>query len=123
LRLAKEGKAIRVVDDQTLTPTYTHALAHQVLLLIATRTFGTYHATCRGECTWYQFANEIFRQTAIKPHLSPQTTAESGARAARPPYSVLDNMGLRRLGIDRMPHWKDALKAYLEERKGTPASR
>jgi dTDP-4-dehydrorhamnose reductase len=117
LRLASEGKSIYVVDDQTLTPTYTCVLARQIVTLVRTRAFGTYHATCQGECTWYQFAAEIFRQSGMKPELLPQTTAQSGARAKRPAYSVLENAGLQQLGIDEMPDWQDALEAYLQERE------
>ena len=118
-RLARDGKPIRVVNDQTLTPTATRALAAQIALLSRTAAYGTYHATCEGQCTWFEFAAEIFRQVELPVALSPQTTAESGARARRPPYSVLDNRGLRLLGLNRMPSWQDALVDYLVERKTT----
>lgn len=116
LRLALEGKAIRVVDDQVVTPTSTHALAQQIVALLDTQGFGTYHATCQGECSWYDFAREIFRQSAMVPALSRQSTAQSGARARRPAYSVLDNARLRGLGLDLMPHWEQALRTYLKAR-------
>jgi len=118
LRLAREGKAIRVVNDQTLTPTSTKALARQIVALIGTDAYGTYHATCRGECTWHAFAAEIFRASGLSPALSPQTTAESGARAQRPTYSVLTNGALGALGLDQLPVWQDALRGYLSERAG-----
>ncbi|MBO0727968.1 MAG: dTDP-4-dehydrorhamnose reductase [Acidimicrobiaceae bacterium] len=113
LRLAAEGRPIRVVDDQVLTPTCTTDLAGQILLLTETRAYGTYHATCQGECSWYAFAAEIFRQAGLNASLEPQSTAEAGRPAARPPYSVLENRGLRELGIDVMPGWREALEHYL----------
>jgi dTDP-4-dehydrorhamnose reductase len=116
LRLALEGKAIRVVDDQVVTPTSTHALAQQIVALLDTQGFGTYHATCQGECSWYDFAREIFRRSAMVPALSRQSTAQSGARARRPAYSVLDNARLRGLGLDLMLHWEQALRTYLKAR-------
>lgn len=116
LRLASSGQPIRVVRDQVLTPTHTVSLAAQVVALVATDAYGTYHASCRGECSWYEFAAEIFRQMDIAPRLEPQTTAESGARARRPRYSVLENRALRDLGIDGMPPWDEALSAYLAAR-------
>jgi len=116
LRLAREGKAIKVVDDQTLTPTSTRALANQVAALIGTRAWGTYHVTCQGQCTWYDFAAEIFRACRLESQLSPQSTAQSGARAARPTFSVLHNDAIMSMGLDLMPHWQDALKMYLVER-------
>ncbi|MBO0727611.1 MAG: dTDP-4-dehydrorhamnose reductase [Acidimicrobiaceae bacterium] len=120
LRLAAEGRPIRVVDDQVLTPTCTADLAAQVLRLSDTNAYGTYHATCQGECSWYAFAADVFRQAGLNPPLEPQTTAEAGRPAARPHYSVLDNRGLRELGIDVMPDWREALQRYLSA-KAPPA--
>jgi dTDP-4-dehydrorhamnose reductase len=113
LRLAGAGRSIRVVDDQVLTPTHTAALAAQIAVLAATGAYGTYHATCQGECSWYEFALEIFRQAGLSPSLEPQKTAQAGRAAPRPPYCVLENRGLRHLGIDVMPGWDEALARYL----------
>jgi len=113
LRLAREEKPIRVVNDQTLTPTSTVAAARQIAALIATSGYGTYHATCQGECTWYEFAAETFRIAGVKADLSPQMTEQSGAKARRPRYSVLENDGLKALGKDLMPVWQEALCAYI----------
>jgi dTDP-4-dehydrorhamnose reductase len=113
LRLARAGQTIRVVDDQVLTPTHTADLAVQLARLAATGEYGTYHATCQGECSWYEFAREIFRQAGLSPSLERQTTAEAHRAAPRPPYCVLENRGLRRLGLDAMPGWDEALTRYL----------
>jgi len=113
LRLAREGKSIKVVSDQTLTPTPTVAAAKQIAALLAADAYGTYHATCQGECSWYDFAAEIFKAAGLSPSLAPQTTQESGARAKRPGYSVLENAGLKRLGIDIMPDWRDGVRVYV----------
>ena len=117
LQLAREGKSIKVVNDQILTPTSTRALALQIAALIKTDAYGTYHATCQGECTWYDFAVEIFRRAGLNSQLSPQTTTQSGVQVKRPPYSVLENANLKCIGIDLMPSWQDALQSYLTERK------
>ena len=117
LRLAHEGKAIRVVNDQTLTPTSTWDLALQIGALIQTEAYATYHVTCQGGCSWYDFAAEIFRLSTLRPELGPQTTGQSGARAQRPVYSVLDNRNLREVGLDSMPPWQESLRDYLERRK------
>ena len=116
LRLAESGKPIKVVDDQVLTPTSTKGLAQQIGVLIRTESYGLYHATCQGQCSWYEFALEIFRQKGLEPDVSPQTTAESGAKATRPSYSVLENKGLKTIGLDRLIPWEEALSVYLEER-------
>ena len=117
LRLARDGSPIKVVNDQRLTPTSTRALAMQIAELISTEAYGTYHATSQGHCTWYEFASEIFRRSDLQPELAPQSTAESGARARRPPYSVLENSQLKRLGLDRMPAWQNGLAEYLQLRQ------
>jgi dTDP-4-dehydrorhamnose reductase len=116
LRLAGAGKPIRVVDDQVLTPTHTDAVARQLATLSQSDAYGTYHATCQGECSWFEFAVEIFRLAGLSPDLGPQSTAEAGSKARRPSYSALDNRNLRALQIDCMPHWRDALGDYLAMR-------
>jgi dTDP-4-dehydrorhamnose reductase len=116
LQLGGSGKVIRVVDDQVLTPTHTADLAGQIAQLAAADTYGTYHATSQGECSWYDFAVEIFRQAGLNPSVERQTTEEAGRAAPRPPYSVLDNHRLRTLGIDLMPDWRQALANYLGAR-------
>jgi dTDP-4-dehydrorhamnose reductase len=117
LRLAREGRAIRVVDDQVLSPTYTVDLAHQIRALVETDHYGLYHATSHGACSWYQFTVKIFELAGLSPSLSPQTTAESGARATRPAHSELENAALQRLGLDRMRRWEEGLAAYMEARR------
>jgi dTDP-4-dehydrorhamnose reductase len=113
LKLASEGRAIRVVNDQTCTPTFTQDLARQIARLIETGAFGTYHITNDGECTWYEFACEIFRLAGLRADVQPVTSAEYNAPARRPPYSVLENRGLRTLGIDQMRPWQEALAEYI----------
>jgi dTDP-4-dehydrorhamnose reductase len=113
LQLARAGKPIRVVNDQVLTPTPTHLLADPIAALSRTDAYGTYHATCQGQCSWYDFARAIFAFAGLSPRLSSQTTTQSGAIATRPSYSVLANKNLGKLGIDRMPEWQMGLQEYL----------
>ncbi len=116
LRLAREGKPIKVVDDQRLTPTYTVDVAHQIAALIETGRYGLYHATSQGDCTWYGFAAEIFRQSGLTANLSRARTGDFGEKATRPAYSVLENKALQSIGLDQMRPWQEALAAYLKER-------
>lgn len=117
LRLAREGREIRVVGDQVLTPTSARDLAKKVRQLVQTERYGLYHITNSGECSWYRFASAIFELAGLKARLSETTSAAYGARAARPAYSVLDNANLRSLGLDDLRDWRDALKEYLADRK------
>jgi dTDP-4-dehydrorhamnose reductase len=113
LRLAREGKDINVVDDQRLTPTYTLDLARKMAWLIDQEAFGVWHITSAGDCSWYEFAGEIFRQSGLSPKLAPTTSEAFGARARRPAYSVLGHGRLRERGADDMRPWQDALADYL----------
>ncbi|MBI4640994.1 MAG: dTDP-4-dehydrorhamnose reductase [Candidatus Tectomicrobia bacterium] len=117
LRFAREGREIKVVGDQVLTPTYTEELAKKVKELIQTKEYGLYHITNNGQCSWFEFAKAIFELSELSPNLSETTTAAFGAAATRPPYSVLENAHLKQVGLDDMRVWREALKEYLEERK------
>lgn len=118
LRLADERDVLRVVDDEVLTPTYSADLARRIGLLIESEPpFGLYHATNDGECSWYEFAAEIFRLTGSDVTLERSTAAEWGAPARRPAYSVLENASFSDAGMEPMPHWKDALRRYLGTKK------
>ncbi|HWB08820.1 MAG TPA: dTDP-4-dehydrorhamnose reductase [Pirellulales bacterium] len=118
LRLARQGKSLRIVADQHCTPTYVPHLATAVLYLLAARHFGTYHVVNGGATTWHEFACETFRLTGLSPAVERITTAQYGAKAPRPPYSVLDTSKYRALGGPVMPDWQSALKEYLGETQG-----
>lgn len=116
IRLAKEGKPIRVVTDQVLTPTYTKDLAQKIKELLQTEAYGVYHITNSGQCSWYEFAAKIFELVGLKPDFGPTTSAEFGAKAKRPAYSVLAHQKLIRLGMNNLRPWTEALAAYLKEK-------
>ncbi|MGH7860597.1 MAG: dTDP-4-dehydrorhamnose reductase [Candidatus Binatia bacterium] len=126
LRLAAERKKIRVVSDQVLAPTFSEDLARKVAELLerwgrdrAESLLGLYHLTSLGSCSWFDFAAEIFRRRRIEADLEPVSTAEYGAKAPRPAYSVLAPGHLERLGLEYIRHWRDALGDYLSRRSGT----
>lgn len=116
LRLAQEGKPIRVVNDQRLAPTYTVDLARKMEELITTNHYGLYHITGGGDCTWHEFAVEIFRLAGLSPELSPTTTESFGAKAMRPHYSVLTSIQSSKAGVQGLRTWEEALESYLLER-------
>ncbi len=113
LRLADEGKPIRVVADQITTPTATADLAAKLAWLITTEEYGTYHVTNGGSCSWFEFAAAIFELAGLRPDLSPTTTAAFAAKARRPAYSVLAHGHLQQLGADDLRPWRHALADYL----------
>ncbi len=118
LKKASGGGAIWVVGDQRLTPTSTRELARKIAELIQTQDYGLYHITSNGECSWYEFACEIFALQGVRADLSATTSKEFKSVARRPAYSVLANARLKSLGMDDLKHWKIALKEYLAERTG-----
>jgi dTDP-4-dehydrorhamnose reductase len=116
IRLAKEGKPIKVVTDQVLTPTSTHDLAHKIKELILSERYGLYHLTNGSSCSWYEFAAKIFSLTGLRPVLEPVLTAAFGAKVQRPAYSVLDHGRLRLAGVTDLRPWPEALAGYLREK-------
>lgn len=116
LRVAGQGKPLRVVADQICTPTYTVDLAAATAALTATDRYGLYHLTNAESCSWYEFAKAIFEQAGVKADLSPITSREFGAAARRPAYSVLSSSAYQSLGLSPLRPWREALAAYLDER-------
>jgi dTDP-4-dehydrorhamnose reductase len=116
LKKAQTGQPLRVVHDQRVTPTSTRELARKVTELIETNYFGLYHITSGGDCTWYEFAREIFALAGITAQLEPTTQNEFNAPARRPAYSVLENARLKNLGLDDLKPWREALREYLASR-------
>ena len=104
---------MRVVTDQVLAPTATTELARTARRLLDTEAYGLYHATATGRCSWFEFAERIFRIAGLRPDLSPVTTEEFGAPAARPAYSVLDNTRLRAIDLDDLRPWDEALAEFM----------
>jgi dTDP-4-dehydrorhamnose reductase len=109
LRLGAERDEVVVVDDQRGSPTYVGHLAEATRELLE-RPYGIYHVAAEGECTWADFAEAIFEEARLDCSVRRITTAEFGAPAPRPTYSVLRS----EKGAPRLPHWRDGLTACLE---------
>lgn len=118
LRIARERKPLRVVDDQHGAPTSSDMLAAATVPCIRAalddaRLEGLYHMTAAGQTTWYRFACEIFAALGIAADITPIRSADYRAAARRPANSVLDNGKLnRQLGI-QMPSWQAGLAEVL----------
>jgi len=116
LRMAGQGKPLRVVNDQRCTPSFTADIADATVALIRTSEFGVYQMTNAGDCTWYEFAREIVRAAGVTAEVSPISSAEFAAPARRPVYSVLSNEKLSEAGVLPPRPWREALGAYLAAR-------
>ena len=108
LRLGAERDEMTVVDDQRGSPTYVGHLA-QATREVLERPRGVYHVAADGDCTWADFAEAIFEEAGLDCRVRRITTAEFGAPAPRPAYSVLRS----EKDAPRLPHWRDGLRACL----------
>ena len=105
---------LKVVADQLGNPTGADALAgHLAILLEHPELSGTWHLTCEGEASWYEFACEIFRLAGKKQKVTPCATAEFPRPARRPANSRLDKMMLRLHRLPPMPEWRQALAQFM----------
>jgi dTDP-4-dehydrorhamnose reductase len=112
LKLASTRPEISVVNDQRGSPTFTRDLASALVKLCRADARGIVHVTNSGNCTWYDFATEIVRESGKSTKVNPVTTAEFPRPARRPAYSVLSPDSLHAYNV-HMPDWKDALRRYL----------
>jgi dTDP-4-dehydrorhamnose reductase len=117
LKLSKERKELRVVDDEFVTPTPTVQIAQQLVALSKSSEYGLYHATAEGSCSWYEFAAAIFDLTKTNIQLEPARPGEFPAKVPRPRYSVLENAALKARTMNTFSHWKDGLQEYLARRE------
>jgi dTDP-4-dehydrorhamnose reductase len=115
LRKARENEELRVVADQTGSPTCSFDLARVLVESIGKEPRGIFHATSTGACSWYEFAQAVFELSGVKPRgLEPVAAADFPTPACRPANSRLKDSRLAELGIAPLPHWKDALAAHLQ---------
>lgn len=106
---------LKVVADQHGNPTSAAAVARRLRDILANpQLVGTFHLTCEGEATWFEFAREIFRLAGKNQAVSPCTTEEFPRPAPRPKNSRLDKMMLRLAGLPPMPDWRDALAEFMK---------
>lgn len=117
INVSKTHDAVRVVNDQIGTPTYTKDLARLLADMSETEKYGYYHATNEGGfVSWYEFCCEIFYQCGISvPILSVSTEKFGLSIAKRPCNSRLSKQKLIDAGFNPLPDWRDALSRYLKE--------
>lgn len=117
LRLSESHDTVKVVEDQIGTPTSAAELARAIAFLLPTRNYGVFHGTCEGDCSWADFAEEIFRLAGKDTRVQRVTTArydaENPGSAARPAYSILENYMLKLTTDFKFADWQDALREYM----------
>lgn len=114
LRLSETNDTVSVVKDQVGTPTSAKELAKAIAYLLPTDNYGVFHGTCEGDCSWADFAEEIFRLAGKNTNVKRITTEEFPTPAKRPAYSILDNYMLRLTTDFKFADWHDALVEYMK---------
>lgn len=117
LRLAENHDTVTVVDDQLGSPTSALELARMIHFLEPTENYGLFHGTCEGQCSWADFAEEVFRlagkETKVIRVSTRQYKEMNPQSADRPAYSVLENYMLKLTADYRMADWKKAIAEYM----------
>ncbi len=113
--LFAEREQLSVVFDQIGSPTYAADLAQAIFSIIEAekRVAGVYHFTNEGVCSWYDFANEIARQTGSSCKVLPILSSEYPSKTPRPHYSVLDKSKIKKTYGLEIAHWTDGLARCL----------
>lgn len=122
IRLGNERESLSVVNDQIGTPTNAVDLANVLLKIITlcnavpnirdvrASNFGIYNFSNEGQCSWYDFAREIFKQNNIQTQLNPISTIDYPTPAKRPKFSVLDKTKIKTTFGIPIENWKESLK-------------
>lgn len=113
-RLGSERDELNIINDQVGSPTYTADLAPLLVDMMETDKYGIYHATNEETCSWYEFANEIFKQSRIEVKTNPITTDQYPTAAKRPMNSRMSKAKLKANGFNLLPTWQEALAHYLK---------
>ena len=121
LRHAKEKESLRVVFDQTGTPTYAADLAGAIMSIISgvirnqiALNAGIYNYSNEGVCTWYDFAVEIIQEAGLTCHVNPVLTKDYQSAAQRPAYSVMDKSKIKDNYNLSIPHWRASLTKCMK---------
>lgn len=126
LNLTSTKPELKVVFDQTGTPTYAQDLADAIFRIIESREFdgneGVYHYSNEGVCSWYDFTKmiaEIAGNTACD--IQPCHSNEFPSKVVRPSYSVLDKTKFKDTFNLKVPYWTDSLKKCIKNLKENEA--
>ena len=114
LALTNPDQAIRVVNDQYGSLTWTYSLALQIKGLLETDLTGIVHATAEGHCSWYEGARYFLESIKVPHAIEPCTTGEFKTAAQRPANSILENSVLKKRGLNRMMDWKNDVASFVD---------
>ena len=113
LRLAREKKPIRVVEDHIASPTYAPLLASRSIDLVEAKQSGVFHVGGGTAISWFAYAKLIFEAAGVTPELTATDAREYRTVARRPKFSALENRRMAEVGIAPMPPLSEAIALYL----------
>lgn len=116
LRLAREGKPIRVVEDHVASPTFAPLLASRSIDLLEKGLAGVFHVGGGQPISWFEYARLIFMKAGLAADLRATDEREYRTAARRPKYSALANARMAECGIEAMPPLDVAVERYLASR-------
>ncbi len=117
LRLALQGKPIRVVEDHVASPTYAPLLAARTIDLVELGHRGVFHIGGGTPISWFEYARLIFQIAGVEADLRPTNEREYRTAARRPKYSALSNAKIESLGLPPMPPLEEQLRSYFLARQ------
>lgn len=120
LRLARERKHLKVVNDQYGSPTFTLSAVKNSIALAEAGTNGLFHLSSKGETTWYKLAKAVFEQKKMDVEILPISTEEYPTPAKRPAWSLLDTQMLLNVPGTEMGSWEEELRIYLDRMAKSP---
>ncbi len=114
LNLTATKPELKVVFDQTGTPTYAQDLADAIVNIVSSRKFegneGIYHYSNEGVCSWYDFTKAIAKMAGNDScEIQPCHSEEFPSPVKRPAYSVLDKTKFKDTFGIKVPYWTDSL--------------
>jgi dTDP-4-dehydrorhamnose reductase len=122
LRAAIAGKDLRLVADRVGSPTYTKDLAVAISDIVESSIpGGTYHVVNEGVASWFDLCKEMIEYAGVDVDIQPAKNDEFPTPAARPIYSVLSTQKLQGAGIAELPHWRSAVRRFVDELRVTGA--
>lgn len=119
LRIGSDRDELKVVFDQVGSPTFVDELARAICTIVGLpeekQIPGIYHYSNEGVCSWYDFALAIFELSNMTTRVNPVRSDEFPSVAPRPAYSVLEKKKIKDTFGIQISHWRQALKACLNE--------
>ena len=118
LNLTASKPQLKVVFDQTGTPTYAKDLAFAITTALKNPIVGTYHFSNEGVCSWFDFTRMIAEYSCQTTcDIQPCHSDEFPSKVKRPAYSVLDKTKIKEAFGIKVPYWTDSLKTCIKNLK------